>query len=112
MVRTYSTLCTEHKRNGTPSEGVEHHKQIDANNRERRVAVERLAFNDWVYCLVNADVEHGESLTRPADDERPFAAKLLGSDHETDCCDDDLDDTVDTGGEEASRAAGKTNGLE
>lgn len=62
-------------------------------------------------CLVDADVEHGESLARAADDERPFAAKLLGGDHKTDCSDDDLDDAVDTRCEEASRTASKAHGF-
>ena len=60
-------------------------------------------------CLVDADVEHGESLSRTTDDERPFSAKLLGSDHETDCGDDDLDNAVDACCEETSGTTRKAN---
>jgi len=64
-----------------------------------------------VDCLVDANVEHGESLSGATNDERPFAAKLLGSNHETNCGNDDLDDTVDTCCEKTSRAARKPNAL-
>ena len=63
-------------------------------------------------CLVDADVEHGESLSGSTDNERPLAAELFGCDHEADCSDDDLDDAIDTCCEKASRAARKTHTFE
>jgi hypothetical protein len=65
-----------------------------------------------VDCLVDADVEHGESLSGATNDERPFAAKLLGGDHQTDSSDNDLDNAVDACCEKASRAARKAYGFE
>ena len=109
MIDTYSTLSTQNERNRSPSERVEDHEQVNANDRKRRVSVERLAFDDGVDCLVDANVEHGESLSGATDDERPLAAKLLGGDHEVDCGDDNLDDTVNSCCEKASRAARKSH---
>ena len=62
--------------------------------------------------LVDANVEHGESLSRATNDERPLAAKLLGGDHEADCGDDNLDDTVNSCCEKTSRATRKSHGFE
>jgi len=47
------------------------------------------------------NVEHGKRLSRTANDERPFATKLLGGDHEADSRDNNFDDAVDTGREKA-----------
>jgi len=98
MLNTYSALRTQHERNRSPSERVKDNKQVDADNRKRRVSVERLAWNDGVDCLVDANVEHGESLSGATNDKRPFASKLFGSDHETDSRNDYLNDAVDSGG--------------
>jgi hypothetical protein len=93
---TYSALRTQHERNRTPAKRIEHHEQVNAHNRKGGVAVKGLAWNDRVNGLINADVEHGKGLSGSADDERPFAAKLLSSNHQTDSGDDDLDNTIDS----------------
>lgn len=48
------------------------------------------------------NVEHGKCLPCTTNDKRPFATKLLGGNHEADSSDNDLDNAVDTGCEEAS----------
>lgn len=65
-----------------------------------------------MHSLVDADVEHGERLACRADQERPFATELLSEGHQTDGGNDDLDNTVHTGGEKASRATSETDLLE
>lgn len=112
MFDTYSALGTQNERNRSPSERIEYHEQVNAHDRKCRVSVERLAFYNGVDCLVDANVEHGESLSGTTDDKRPLAAELLGGDHEADCGDDNLDDAVDTCCEETSRAARKAHGFE
>ena len=53
-MRTYCTLRAQDEWDWTPSERVEDDKEVDADDRESRVTVKRLAFNDWVDSLVDA----------------------------------------------------------
>lgn len=71
---THSALSTQNERNRTPSERVEHHKQVDTHDRKCRVAIEGLTFDDWVYSLVDADVEHGKGLSGAANDKTPLSS--------------------------------------
>lgn len=53
-MKTYCTLGAQDEGNRAPSEGIEDDKEVDADDRERRIPVKRLAFDDWVYGLVDA----------------------------------------------------------
>lgn len=52
--RTYCALCTQDEWNWTPSKRIEDDEKVDADNGESRIAVKCLAFDDWVYGLVNS----------------------------------------------------------
>lgn len=65
-----------------------------------------------MHCLIDANVEHGESLSRATDDQRPFAAQLLSSDHKANRSDNDLDNAVDSCCEETGGSSRETYALE
>jgi hypothetical protein len=62
--------------------------------------------------LALTNVEHGKCLSSATDDKGPFATKLFGGDHKTDCSNNDLDDTVDASCEKTSRTSRETHTLE
>ena len=51
---TYCALRTQDEWDWAPSERIEDDEKVDADDRERRIAVECLALNNWVYGLVDA----------------------------------------------------------
>ena len=63
-------LGRKHEGNGTPAERVEDDEEVDAYDGEDSVAVQLAG--GWVHSLVDADVEHGESLPRRANQKRPL----------------------------------------
>jgi hypothetical protein len=53
-VRTHCALRAQDEWNWSPSERVEDDKEVYADDCERRIAVKRLALDDWVDGLVDA----------------------------------------------------------
>lgn len=72
---THRGLGCKYEWDRTPTKGIEHDEQIDGDDCENTVSVQRSTLDDRVYRLVDANVEHGKGLSKSADDQAPFPAE-------------------------------------
>ena len=70
------------------------------------------AFLRWVGVDVDADDEHASTLSNRCPEKRPSPSERIGGEEEENGTSADLDDTVDTGGEETGGGTGDTQVLE
>lgn len=94
--------------NGTPSKLEEGCKQEDHDNRDVTSWRDHVALLRRIKPDIEADVEHGRSLSNRSPEEGFAATKRIGNKEKEDGAGDHLHDSIDTSSKETSFSSGET----